>query len=175
MIIEIERLIADWLGHEDVSKTDGVNDYLPGIPRDAGDSQPTVLAAVYDETRDDCVASRNDPPNTPCLYLVQDSPMTLAGEVETQVRDSDDAVLAIRYLTTSYDTAQGIQDTSYTLRAVVKSLRALTQASSAERTRNSVCLLAIHDIVFVPITEAVGDSHVTGALVVTLEVRDAAP
>lgn len=175
MIVEVQRMVSDWLGHEDLARTDGVNDLISTVPRDGGDPEPAALEGVYDETRDDFVAAREDPPVSPSLYVIQDAPFTLEGEVQTQIRRAEGYVLAIWYLTHNWDTALGVQAASYTLRAVVKSLRALTEADSSTRTRNKICLEEIDDLLMVPVVEAVGESSVLGGIMATLTVRDGQP
>lgn len=173
-MLEILRLVADWLGREDLERENGVNDLLADLALDDNDPAPELLAGVYDETRDDEVAARQDPPEWPALYVTEDLAPEAEGEVSTQHRDFE-ATVAIRYLTRAYDRAKGVADTKYTLRAIQRSLRQLTEGTSAERTRNQVCLLRLVSLNEVPVAESVGEYMVTGALLVRLEARDADP
>lgn len=184
MRLEVVRMVADWLR----DPTNGVNAQIPGVPRDEGDEQPPEMPvvesedgespAIYDATRHEWVARRQDPPNLPCLYITTEGPVDLHGEELTNnYRDTESPmVVAVRYLVAETDLHKGIAAGEYTLRAALRSIKALmAQENDSARTRNLVCVYALDRASYHPVTEAVGNSRVAGALTLEFSVRDAAP
>lgn len=182
MRLEIVRMIADWL----LDSTYGVNAYLPSVPRDVGDSAPPNIAdwnstlAVFDETRHLWVVQREPPPAVPALYVMCDSPVNMIGQPypNGDVRTTNNPVaIAIRYLTSQSDRVQAHVDGEYTLRGVLRSIAELMKnANEASRTRNSIQLIAAVDpTVYFPIEETVGESTVSGAVLLNVEARDVSP
>lgn len=170
MILEMERMITDWLD----DATYGVNAQIDTLDLDAGDSDPPDIKIIEDITRSARVALRQDPSNYPAIYVMADGGFEMEGEVMTNAgpRRSLNLPVAIRYLVQKADLDKGHRDTRYTLRAIVKSLKALTEADQTTRTRNSICLERIESVTHELVFEEVGESVVTGAVVVTLFVRD---
>lgn len=173
MILELERMTADWLD----DATYGVNAQLATIPLDAGDSAPTDIAGVHDITRSKNVAQRKDPPNYPAIYVMADGAFEMEGEIMTNAgpRRTLSVPIAVRVLVAEGDLEDGNRDARYYVRAIIKSMKALTEATPVLRTRNSICLERIVSITHDPtVAETLGESIVAGALVFTLEVRDGA-
>jgi len=56
MYLEVVRMVADWFAHA----TNGINAEIANVPRDGGDSAPTSLVAVLDETRSAILALCQD-------------------------------------------------------------------------------------------------------------------
>ncbi len=173
MILEPIRMVTDWLADED----NGVNTHLLTIDVDADDQAPTPVRLVADETRDDWVARKDTPVTHPALVITMDAPFTMARKVATgQYREADDVVVAIRYIRSDHETAAAIRDTLYTLRAVVSSIEVLMGNDNLPaRTRNQVCITDLTSISQLLVFEAVGNSAVTGAVLLSLEVRDLDP
>lgn len=174
MRLELVRIVRAALEHG----TYGVNTKLGGVPRDAGDEAPPAIVAVYDVTRDDHVVNRQEPPKIPCLYVMSEGAIVVAGEQMTGTyRDTAEPVaVTVRYLAGRHNLARAIQDGDYTLRAALRSVYELMeQANEADRTRNFVMPFFLRRATYVPTQEAVGEAAVAGALVLEFDVRDGAP
>lgn len=171
-MLETIRMVTDWLQ----DATDGVNAKIAAIPLDAGDSAPPGIALFADDTRDEVVALRQEPQKYPAIYVTEDAPWTMEGEVATDIRRATELTLAIRYIVRVHDKFSGRRDTYYTLRAIVASIKELMEnANLAARTRNQVCIEALLEITQLIVHEGVGEGTVTGAVVLTMRVLDAAP
>jgi hypothetical protein len=172
MMLETIRIVTDWVQ----DATDGVNANLDTIDYDGSDTAPDDVAYFGDDTRDEIVALRKDPPKYPAIYVTEDAPWTMEGEVNTICRRAEDITIAIRYLIRAHDRYSGRRDTYYTLRAVVASVKELMDnANLASRTRDNVCIESAESISQLIVHEAVGEATVTGAVVVTFRVIDTAP
>ncbi len=176
MILETTRILADWLGRQNLERVGGFNDKLLSLPLDVGDKRPRTITEISDITRDEQVATRRDPYSLPAIYVIPDGDFEMEGEVSTNNREASEVPVAIRYLTDDYESYQAWQATMYSLRAIVKSLKVLAEdTNQGDRTRNNVCILSFNSIDQLLVTETVGNSRVTGAVVVSCYVRDASP
>lgn len=173
MILESMRAVTDWLNRDDY----GVNHFLASIPVDEGDQPPSRVAVIYDETRDDLAARAEEPLVFPAIYVTMDLPFEMDGPIPTgQFREAASMTMAIRYLRKDWSTANAVRDTLYTLRAVVKSITELAKPAHADsRTRNYVGITAVNRVSQMLTAETVGESVMTGAVVLDLAVRDLAP
>lgn len=183
MRLETQRIFVDWFKHA----TFGINSYIPTVPRDAGDPQPPFIAAwdtddlaVFDETRHLWVAEKKDPPALPAIYVMGEGSLDVSGEPypngEIRVTEAP-YVLVVRYITSVRDTVQAIREGEYTLRALLRSTRELMKNVNVDsRTRNGVCVEIMDDPVsYLPVVETVGQSRVSGAVVMNLQIRDGSP
>jgi len=130
--------VADWLA----DGTNGVNALLAGVPRDVGDSVPTSLADVMDETRDDITALRRipDEQNVPIVFVFMPSDADFRA-VNQGKQDADTFPVWIAYLDRDTGAAAAVRDASYVLRAVRKSLNRFHAGDAtaiAARNRNSI-------------------------------------
>lgn len=182
MRLETVRAVTDWLK----DPVNGVNALLPGIPRDAGDDLPPLLAeaddelaAVYDVTRHEWVRKRQNPPAQPCLYVTTERSFDLHGEemVGTYVDTSTPCVVIIRYLAAKSNTEVGTTDGEYTIRAIRQSIRRLMRQDNdaPARTRNGICILDWVRCTYYPVTETIGEHQVSGAVALHFTVRDTNP
>lgn len=184
MRLEVVRMVADWLR----DPTNGVNAQIPNVPLDEGDEMPPLIPvvesedgeapAIYDATRHEWVARRQDPPNLPCLYITTEGPVDLNGEEMTGTYNDTETgmVVAVRYLVAEADLQKGIAAGEYTLRAVKRAMKVfMAQEHDADRTRNFICIYALDRVSYHPVVEGVGQSRVAGALTLEFNVRDAAP
>lgn len=182
MILETVRTITDWLAGtllDYQSVNQGVNAQLSGVPRDAGDSQPQNVAFFGDVTRDDPVAQSALPVNSPAIYVSAAAPATVDGEVTPGppgVRDARGLGVVIRYVRRDANTAAAFRDTSYTLRAIIKSLKQLVRSENfLVHQRNSIAIRELLTMTWGMATEWEGSAGVTGAVLCTFYVRDLAP
>src|SRR5256885_2176832 len=147
MHLEVIRTGKDWLAGTllDYQSVDqGVNAHFAGVPRDAGDAVPENVVLFADVTRDDAVAGQAIPVNVPAIYVSAATPADVDGEVKpgpVGVRDARNLGLVIRYYRRDANKALAFQATSYTLRAVIKSLKQLVRAENfIVHQRNSVAI-----------------------------------
>jgi hypothetical protein len=167
MIIESCRLICDWLN----DATNGVNALLPSTPLDGADAQPANLATISDMTRDGNVARGRLPVALPGLAISAQPVENLAPHIT--VADAEgDVHLVIRFGLTKTQTEQGFRDSSYYLRTVIRSLRRFNAADPTLRTRNSVYLEGASNLRMAQLWDALDDSVVTGAVLITFHCRD---
>jgi hypothetical protein len=170
MIIEACRLVTDWLN----DGTNGVNAMLAIIPMDAGDSAPAAIAAgsIVDATRDGNVARGRLPAALPGFGI---TPMPIEGLAPwVTINDAEaDLSLAIRFGMTKAQTEQGFRDTSYYLRAAVRSLRRFNGNSDpTKRQRNQIYLESCVEMRAVQLWDVIDDSVITGAVVAKYHIRD---
>jgi hypothetical protein len=142
MILEVLRLVTDWLN----DRNTGLVAQLALIPYDDGDVPPAV-GTIADETRDANVA----------LQLLPSSP-----GVAVNIRVGRD----------SADTQHAVRDTSYILRALIRSLR-LFNAST--RSRNAIDVYSCDRLAIRPLWTPIDDTIVTGAVVAHWQFRDNSP
>lgn len=178
METDVIRMIADWLGRDDLSKADGFNDVAAEIELDASDPAIAEIGYIGDETRDRRVAERMDPPQLRAIYVMGDGPATLTGDLFANqgLRDTNDLRVSIRYVVKNPESEQAIRDSYLATKVILKSLgRWMSNASAADRTRNSVSVFEATGAVAGPVREEIGEQGtVTSAVVVILRVRDAA-
>lgn len=165
MILEVLRSVTDWLN----DNTNGVTAQLALIPLEAGDSAPTV-GTIADETRNNSVAQQYLPSTPGIAVNIQEIPL-LDPEVTTVTRDGHAKVL-IRVGISNADTKYATRDTSYILRALVRSLRLY---NAATRTRNSIEIYSCIDLRLVALWQPKDDQLITGAVAATWQFRDTAP
>jgi hypothetical protein len=166
MILELVRSLTDWLN----DGSHGLVAQFASIPRDAGDPQPNV-GTIADETRNILVAQSRLPSLPGIAVNVQQMPM-LDGEVEMVTRDGE-ATILFRYGVAAEDSQNAIRDTSYVLRAGIRSLRFYN--TSANQQRNSIQIYNCRHLAIKPLWAPVGDQIVTGAIIGTWSFRDIAP
>ena len=92
------------------------------------------------------------------------------------LRDTNDLRVSIRYVVKNPESEQAIRDSYLATKVILKSLgRWMSNASAADRTRNSVSVFEATGAVAGPVREEIGEQGtVTSAVVVILRVRDAA-
>ena len=191
--LELERIVADFLGSD-------INTRLATVPVDVGDSQPPPIAAyaatgigsdtltpnnlaIFDSTRHIVVVDKKvGPPALPALYVSSQGPIMMMGEPYPagQIRATEVPVkIVVRYITSNSDFAVARRDGSYTLRAVARSLRALSKSYNGpgySGIRNGILLvLGQGPMEFWPTVDSVGNARVAGAIVVHYYVRDLNP
>lgn len=182
MHLEAIRIITDWLAGTVLDfqgVNQGVNAQLAGVPRDVGDAVPASVQTFADVTRDDPVAQNAIPVNSPAIYVSAATPAEADGEAlpgPPGVRDARGLGIVIRYIRRDANTAAAFAETSYTLRAIVKSLKQLARSDNwVARTRNSIMLRAQMGLTWGIASEWEGAAGVTGAIISTWYVRDQAP
>lgn len=173
MIVEACRLVTDWL----TDATNGVNALLASTPLDGADSTPAAFAAgtILDATRDGNVARGRLPAVLPGLAIV---PLPIDGmDPHVSVADAEfDLELAIRLGFSKAATEQGVRDTSYYLRTIVRSMRRFNGNSDpTKRVRNLIYLESCTSMRAVQLFEPIEDAVITGAVVLKYHGRDNAP
>lgn len=161
--VSLVRLVADWL-----AGANGINAKLATIPLDSGDSVPTSLVGVLDETRDLDTGLGRLPEDSgrPCaqVAIVGDSELDAPGQV-TPIRDYTTTV-GVRIGLSKVQTQNGARDLYYYIKATLESLLALRIASEASRTRGQVYLESpIGDAIRVTAPQAIADDETITALV----------
>ena len=165
MFLEVVRSLTDWLN----DPTNGLVAQLAFIPLEAGDVAPTV-GTIADETRNDVVAQGRIPGDNGLAINTQEMPM-MDGEVQTVTRDGQAKVL-MRFGVNSQNTANAVRDTSYVLRAGIRSLRFYNTSS---QQRNSIQIYTCEHLSIKPLWAPLGDQIVTGAILGLWSFRDIAP
>lgn len=170
MLLETLRMVTDALN----SATYGVNTKLSGLSIDSGDSIPTSLAAIVDQTRSQDVAVGRYPAEFPCLVVSLNGDTQLNGFLYSDVRDGNVSVV-IRYITQAENMATGVSEGFYVLRAVQQTLADfVSNDQAADRSRNNVQILEMTELVHRQMFENIDDANVVGALQTTFKVRDIA-
>jgi len=165
MILECVRSLTDWLN----DGTNGLAAQLVVIPRDGADTAPQV-GTIADETRNNLVAQERFP-STPGVAVNSAGLPMLDGEVTTVTRDGQ-ATIHIRVARAAADSMNATRDTSYILRAAIRSLR-LFNAST--RNRNNIEIYSCTELRLAALWKPLDDLVVTGAVVGTWQFRDTAP
>jgi hypothetical protein len=136
VILALVRELTDWLN----DGTNGVVAQLSALPRDVGDSAPTV-GTIADETRNSLVA-QGRLPTTPGMSvnalegaLIDNQVVTATGEGRCTV--------AIRWGVSNEATKDASRDGAYVLRAIIKSVRLFNHDN---RTRNSIQMYVDPDV-----------------------------
>lgn len=176
MILDTLRLVTDWLN----DGTNGVNAKIATTPRDGGDSAPTSLTAIVDETRNGAAARRKLPATVPALVVRLATAAPLDAEVgPNSDKRYGDIPLAIWYGDRDATSENGNRDAHYILRTVERVLRQLTNpangAGLTAKVRNSVTLLFWKDWRYNTQDEPLEDGTIHGALFVTARVQDTVP
>lgn len=173
MILETVRVVSAALEN----LTYGVNAQLASLDIDSGDTVPTNIVTIGNETEDFLVAMGRVVTPFPSLSVALDGDADLDGEVLTTIRDAE-IPIAIRMGLSNDQAQNGLRDTYYYLRAVIKTLRDLSSNSNiADRTRNNICVAEILELTHRPLFREIEDTNgiVTGQLIVTYKVRDVNP
>jgi hypothetical protein len=173
MILETIRIVSEALENG----TYGVNAQLSSLDIDSGDTVPTNIVKVGNETEDFLVAMGRVVTPLPSLNVALDGDVDLDPEVMTIVRDGD-VVIAIRVGQSNDQAQNGMRDTYYYLRAIQKTLRDLSANGNIDaRTRNNICVGEITEMIHRPLFREIEDTNavVTGQLIVTYRVRDNNP
>lgn len=178
MILETIRMTSDWLK----DATHGVNAELDalqaGVDMDATDPAMLAVAVIRNPTEDADAAAWQAPIELPAIDVREDGPVAADGEVATVYRDAASVALAIRYFATAAEEDVAVQQTMTALRAIVRSLAKFLQdtpEAEAARSRNGILILGCTTLTFGRWHEGVGDAKVTGAVGITLQVRDTLP
>lgn len=174
MILEPVRCCADWLA----SATTGIGPALATVPRDAGDALPAT-PAVVDETRTGWVARRERPQELRSLVctVVQESAAVMPAESVAVFREAR-VTLAVQVWSPLVDSAAAGAALHYTVRAVLRSLRAWMRdddAGLAGRTRNQTVILGAEEWSVLPVESSPEDALSVVTLLLPLTVRDQAP
>lgn len=168
MINEVCRVVTDWLN----DPVNGVNALLPTIPLDAGDVMPDLLVSIVDATRDGNAARGRLPEKLPGIAVVPLPVENLDPHI-TVANTEGDVQIAIRLGMTEAQTQLGVNATSYYLRAMLRSLRRLNgNFDHTVLTRNLIYLEGASNVRMVQLFEPVGDSVITGAVLITYHIRD---
>lgn len=176
MILDTVRAWSDWLGNA----TYGVNALLAGLPLDGTDPAPPALAAIVDETRNGSASRRFIPDTLPALIVRLQEASDLSPSVGPNVAHRDaTVVLATLYAANATLTEQGYRAAYYTLRAVQRSLAKFMDtsisAANTARTRNSVTIYSAVALQHITNFSALEDTDVLAGVLITFQVRDAAP
>jgi hypothetical protein len=165
MIIEVLRSLADWLN----DPTNGLVAMLGTIALESGDTAPDV-GTIADETRNALVAQERLP-SFPGVAVNLKRVAFLDGEVATITRDGKVDVL-VRVGRSNQDTENAARDTSYILRAAVKSLRLFFGDS---RERNDIQIYSCNEFSMTSLWAPMDDAIVTGAVAMQVQIRDVSP
>lgn len=173
MILETIRTVTDAL----VTGSIGVNAQLTSLDYDAGDSAPTNILTITDETENYLAALNRPAEPTPSITVALNADVDMDGEVMTSYRDGE-IELAVRIALNNDQVQNGLRDIYYYSRAIEKCLRDLARNENASmRLRNNIQVQEILEMTHRPVFREVDDATttLTGQLVVTWKVRDIAP
>ncbi len=176
MMVEVIRLVADALA----DASTGVNAQIATLPLRSGESAPTLIASIVDETRTGWVARGEFPRDSlasgPVLAVYQAGDVSMDGERTATHRD---VVLdiGVRLIAPAELSESGTTQLLDTLRAVQRALRVMLSDAQqiALRTENSVQIQVAEVWRQTPIVAVEDDAIVTASLLATLNVRDQAP
>jgi hypothetical protein len=171
VILEGVRMAAEWLA----DATDGVNALLATVPRDGGDDVPPSVT-IRDEYGYGACARREVPDPLlagPELWVFTNNLAQLAGEPTTVFAEGRPE-LVVAYVTQDVDTSEALEDASYTLRAVLWSLRRFATQASSARLRNNVSWngLVQEQTRWLPPAVPLAAGRVTQGLIVVPHLRD---
>lgn len=174
MNVEVLRSVADWLA----DATNGVNAEIDNVTLDAGDSAPTDIAAVLDETRSEILATKQIPNEqaTPFVFVWQHGEARFEQENQAK-QDASNWEVAVAYFDRDTNAASAARDASYVLRATKRSLNRLHRnANLASRTRNSVIVQnGGIGLRLTRVNTGIQGAYVSQAFIATYNVRDNAP
>lgn len=168
------RIVADWLQ----DATYGVNAKLDVLSYDSGDTQPSDIATVADETRNASAAVRRfDGLTLPALLVTAPEVEYRPAEMAQYGERSDSYVtVLIRYAERTLAGDDAITNGNYIVKAIVASLRELHKNDNvASRTRNSVRLVSCEDLRELGLYEEVEDTWLLAAVQARYYVADLKP
>lgn len=173
MKAEVLRVLADWLA----DATYGVNARLPGVPLDGTDTQPpdVTITNAADDLRAALGQVPSDADALPALVLMlYPSPVEQSVPANQPWPPDSQVEVLIRYAARDSTTDKGVRDESITMRAVLWSLGQLfkTAAGNTARSRNSIQIFPPLSMRMMSFDAPVADSIMTGAILLTLRVRD---
>lgn len=169
MILETLRVVRDALEDSSI----GVNAQLQSIPLDSGDSVPPDVD-VLEPTRDDLAARGDSGPERNVILVDVDRPARGVDGTTSQALRKANVTVSIMYAVRDGDSAEAMEDTLYTLRAVLKALADL-QDDETMRTRNKVQVIHPTRIEYGEVNQDLGQGTITGLVVAEYNVRDTAP
>lgn len=168
MIVEACRMLKTWFQ----DGTNGISAMMVLIPTQSGDTIP-ALANIVEETTDESTASESGlPKDAPAVGI---SVRLVTEQPDQAVNDMGDGTLEvlIRYLTRERNAAKATQDASYTLRAVIWSLRKFhAGVNDPNRVLRGIQLIQTQDIKMASLFQSLGDGFATGAITVRYQYRD---
>ena len=176
MLLESVRMVAAWL--EDA--TWGVNALLATQGRDGSDTLPPNVTVLEETTSERAALGRpsdeqdeTDETPVPVLSVFAYGGDDASAATVTPVGDGS-AKVVVRYEARNASAALGRRDAYYTLRAVVRSLRALSLEGdeATDRTRNDVVLIALNDLRIEAADAALIDAGIYGQVVAGWDARD---
>lgn len=173
MLLEVPRLLANYF--EDA--TGGIDALAADLPLDGDDAGPPPVGdRIYDETRD-ARAARGQIPKA----MVEDGPAVVVawlGDVGfdpkryrgsgEEFRIAEGAQLAVRVALYDADTAAGLRDLYYLVRAVADSALKFFEADAATRTMNKVRCELAGAARFVPAHPLEDDGVIAAGVVLTV-------
>ena len=168
MIVEVLELLKGHLS----DGTNGAAVKIAAMPRRSGDSAPTALTGVFEETSDEAVGAQNVPATLPALGLSA----RLSGlrpDQAINTEGSGEISVLIRYLVANVDSDSAKAEASYSVRGVLKSLAVFfAGAGDANRALRSVQIINVTSITVLPMYQPLGDGFVSWAMEVTMTYRD---
>lgn len=175
MQLEIIRIVTDRLKHP----TLGVNAMLAKLSKDLPtDVKPRPVHWIGDDTRDEIVASRQDPPGLPALYVMEDGPLSMEGETPTgshrDTLQNAGVAIAVRYLEADADSFKANQARHQTIRAALQSLTTLLDETPDEDVlvRNGIQWISLERVDAGRWQEKVGSARVGGAIGLLVSARE---
>lgn len=171
------RLMTDWFKGTTGGLETKLEAMVPATVLDKdGDFRPLKIGFIGNDSEDEAVAQFYEPPAYPAIYVNEDGPMGMTGEVTTTFRDTlpgEGLPVAIRIIQRDFDTVAAVQARGYILRAIMQSLEDwLSNVNEASRSRSGVQVMWADTFRMGPWEEDVGGAKVTAVIVVTLQLRD---
>jgi hypothetical protein len=155
--------------------TYGVNAQLAALPLSTGHAAPPDIAAIYTGDDDARMAYGEKGETWPALVVLDEDNGEWEGEIATKDRDGDVRVTTL-YVPRDRDDALTYRNSSYTRRAIVKTLRDfLATASDPQRTENDIYVIIATALRRRARTEDIRGIPHAGGVTVTYRVRDRAP
>ena len=171
------RVFSAWLDNE----TYGVNAKLTYLNDQSlldGDTVPPDVQFIDNSYDDGRPAKMEAPPKTPALYVTHDLPASFTQRDQKPGQVAGTVPVAIRYITAKSDVTAGRQDAGHTMRAVRMSLTELfrnAHGDDGSRTRAGVYVESYEEMLIAEILETVGNSLVTGGMIIRCRVVDTKP
>ena len=152
--------------------TIGVAVQLATVPVESGDTAPA--APTYYNEAEDGEASRDDFPEGAGPFLMTSSADAIDRNPSTRPVSDGSIDVLIRYAARNATTASGLRASSYTMRAVRRTLGLLVSTSAGEalRTRNQVQVIEVSNFRYMLLQAPVSDTLITWGLRCTVRTRD---